>query len=155
MVEYYLKVNCDKGFPGGSASKESTCNAGDAGSIPGWGRSPEKGNGYPLQYSYLGNPVKEEPEWPNHQERSSTLYLSFPGGSDGKRICLQCRKPGFNPWVQKITWRREWQPIPVFLPGEFPGQRILAGYRQSMGSLRIGHDWIDWACTKLLFFLLH
>ena len=36
------------GFPGGSAGKESTCNAGDLGSIPGLGRSPGGGNGYPL-----------------------------------------------------------------------------------------------------------
>ena len=41
------------------------------------------------------------------------------------RICLQCRKPRFDPWVQKIPWRREWQPTPVFLPGEFHGQRRL------------------------------
>ena len=43
------------GFPGGSAGKESTCNAGDLGSIPGLGRSPGEGNGYPLQYSDLEN----------------------------------------------------------------------------------------------------
>ena len=43
------------GFPCGSASKESTCNAGDLGSIPGLGRSPGKGKGYPLQYSGLEN----------------------------------------------------------------------------------------------------
>ena len=43
------------GFPGGSAGKESACNAGDLGSIPGLGRSPGKGNGYPLQYSGLEN----------------------------------------------------------------------------------------------------
>ena len=43
------------GFPGGSAGKESTCNAGDMGSIPGLGRSSGKGNGYPLQYSGLEN----------------------------------------------------------------------------------------------------
>ena len=36
--------------------------------------------------------------------------------------------PGFNPWVWKITWRREWLPTPVFLPEEFHGQRSLAGY---------------------------
>ena len=36
-----------------------------------------------------------------------------------ERICLQCRKPGFNPWVWKIPWRRERLPIPVFLPAEF------------------------------------
>jgi len=32
------------------------------------------------------------------------------------KICLQCRRPRFDPWVRKI-WRREWQPTPVFLPG--------------------------------------
>ena len=39
------------GFPGGSDVKESACNAGDLGSIPGLGRSPGEGKGYPLQYS--------------------------------------------------------------------------------------------------------
>ena len=43
------------GFPGGSESKESACNAGDLGSMPGSGRSPGEGNGYPFQYSCLGN----------------------------------------------------------------------------------------------------
>ena len=42
-------------FPCGSAGKESACNAGDLGSIPGLGRSPGEGNGYPLQYSGLEN----------------------------------------------------------------------------------------------------
>ena len=41
------------GFPGGSTGKESACNAGDLGSIPGLGRSPGEGKGYPLQYSGL------------------------------------------------------------------------------------------------------
>ena len=44
-----------QGFPGGSAGKESTCNAGDLDSIPGLGRSPGEGKGYPLQYSGLEN----------------------------------------------------------------------------------------------------
>ena len=35
---------------------------------------------------------------------------------------------GFDPWVRKIPWRREWEPTLVFLPGEFHGQRNLAGY---------------------------
>ena len=43
------------GFPGGLDSKESACSAGDPDLIPGSGRSPEEGNGYPLQYSYLEN----------------------------------------------------------------------------------------------------
>ena len=43
------------GFPGASDGKESTCNEGDMGSIPGLGRSPGEGNSYPLQYSGLEN----------------------------------------------------------------------------------------------------
>ena len=48
------------GCPGGSDCEESTCNAGDLGSIPGSGRSPGEGDGYPLQYSYLENPMYRE-----------------------------------------------------------------------------------------------
>ena len=48
------------GFPGGSDGKESACNAGDLGSIPGLGRFPGKGNGNPLQYSRLKNSMDEE-----------------------------------------------------------------------------------------------
>ena len=44
-------------FPGGSDSKASACNAGDPGSIPGLGISPGEGNGHPLQYSCLENPM--------------------------------------------------------------------------------------------------
>ena len=44
-------------FTGGSDGKESACNAGDLGSIPGSGRSPGEWNGYPLQYSCLENPM--------------------------------------------------------------------------------------------------
>ena len=55
------KVNSDNiltsFFPGGSDSKESACNAGDLVLIPGLGRSPEEGNGNPLQYSCLENPM--------------------------------------------------------------------------------------------------
>ena len=52
----------------------------------------------------------------------------FPGGSDGKRVCLQCGRLGFDPWVRKFSWRRKWQPTPVLLPGKSHGQRSLAGY---------------------------
>ena len=43
-------------------------------------------------------------------------------------MCLQCRTPGFDPWVRKIPWKKEWLPTPAFLPGEFHGQRSLVGY---------------------------
>ena len=46
-----------QGFPGGSAGKESACNAGDLGLISGLGRSPGERKGYPLQYSCLENPM--------------------------------------------------------------------------------------------------
>ena len=42
------------------SDKKSACNAGDAGLIPGWGRSPGEGNGTPLQYSCLGNPMDKK-----------------------------------------------------------------------------------------------
>ena len=42
-------------------------------------------------------------------------------------VCLQCGRPGFDPWVGKIPWRRKWQPTPVLLPGKSHGQRSLVG----------------------------
>ena len=53
--------NC---VPGGSVVKNLPINAGDAGLVPGLGRSPGAGNGNPLQYSCLGNPMDEEPGRP-------------------------------------------------------------------------------------------
>ena len=46
-------------------------------------------------------------------------------------------RPGFDPWVRKIPWRRAWQPIPVFLPKEFPRTEKPGGL-QFMGSQRVG-----------------
>ena len=59
VVQFYIYMYfyIYKGFPGSSAGKEFTCNAGDLGSIPELGRSPGKGNGNPLQYSCLENPM--------------------------------------------------------------------------------------------------
>ena len=51
------------GFPGGSDGKESACSAGDSGSIPALGRSPGEGNGNPLQYSCLGDPMADYRPW--------------------------------------------------------------------------------------------
>ena len=55
----------------------------------------------------------------------------YQAGASGKEPTCQCKRfkrRGFDPWVRKIPWRRAWQPIPVFLPGEFHGQRSLVGY---------------------------
>ena len=81
-------------FPGSSPGKEATCNAGDPSLIPGSGRSPGEGIGYPLQYSW------------------ASLVAQM------LKNLLAMRRPGFNLWVGKIPWRRAWQPTPVFLPGE-------------------------------------
>ena len=56
-------IKGDKDFPDGSMGKESACNAGDVDSIPGSGRSPGGGNGNPLQYSYLKNPMDRGVWW--------------------------------------------------------------------------------------------
>ena len=63
------------------------------------------------------------------------------------KICLECGRPGFTPWVGKISWRREWLPTPVFLPGESHGQRTLAGY--SPWGCRVGHNWETSTFTHL------
>ena len=56
-------VELFQGFPGGSDGKESVCNAGDMGSIPGSRRSPEEGHGNPLQYSCLENSMDKGAWW--------------------------------------------------------------------------------------------
>ena len=59
----YSNVERVAGFPGGSAVRKTPANAGDMGSIPGLGRSPEEGKGDSLQYSCLGNPVYRGAWW--------------------------------------------------------------------------------------------
>ena len=61
--------------------------------------------------------------------------------STGKESVYNAGRPGFDPWVGKIPWRREWLCTPVFLPGEFHGQRNLAGY-SPWGSQKVGHNWM-------------
>ena len=92
-------------FPGSSAGKESTCNAGDLSSIAGSRSSPGEGISSPLQYSWASLPAIQET------------------------------------WVGKIPWRRAWQPTPVFLPGESPWTEE-PGRLQSMGSQRVGYNWV-------------
>ena len=59
----FSMLNMAQGFLGGSNGKESACNAGDPGSIPGSGRSPGEENGNPPQYSCLGNPMDRGTWW--------------------------------------------------------------------------------------------
>ena len=65
-----------RGFPGGSDGRESPCNSGDLSLIPGSGRSPEEGNGKPLQYSCLENPMAGYSPW-GHKEVDMTEQLTL------------------------------------------------------------------------------
>ena len=65
------------GFPDGSDSEESACNAGDPGSIPGSGRSPGEGNGNPLQYSCLEHPMERGASWATAFEVAKSWKLSI------------------------------------------------------------------------------
>ena len=77
------------GFPDSSVGKESACNAGDPGSIPGSGRSPGEGIGYPLQYSCLENPVDGGAWWAAvHRVAQSQTGLKRLGGSSSSCIAL-------------------------------------------------------------------
>ena len=87
-------------FPDSLVGKESACNAGDPGSIPGLGRFPGEGIGYPLQYPWaylLAQVVKNSPAL------QETLV---------------------NPWVGKIPWRKERLPTLVIWPREFCGLTV-------------------------------
>ena len=77
----WAELHSKEGFPGGSDGKESACNAGDAGdagSIPGWGRSPGGGHGNPLQCSCLENPKDRGTWWATvHRVTKSWTWLKW------------------------------------------------------------------------------
>ena len=65
-----------------------------------------------------------EKEVPSHVKGLPTRY----SGKESTWQCRRCKRHGFDPWVQKIPWRRKWKPTPVFLPGRFYLQWSLVGY---------------------------
>ena len=79
------------GFLGGSAGKESTCSVGDLGSIPGLGRSPEEGSGYPLQYSGLENSM------------GYTTVHGVAKSDRTERLSLSCFQVCMCGWVDKLA----------------------------------------------------
>ena len=114
------------GFLCGSAYEESACNKGDLGSIPGLGRSPGEGKGYPLTPVFWPGEFRGLYSPWSCRESGTTERLSLsqstgglPGGTSGKELACQCRRPWFNSWVGNICWRRDKLPTPVFLG--FPG----------------------------------
>ena len=83
-----------------------------------------------------------------HLSYGLNLWEGFPQGASGKEPACQCRihgRWGFNLWIERIPWRRAWQPTPVFLPGESHGQRSLEAY---IGSQTAGHNWSNLTYTQ-------
>ena len=81
----------------------------------------------------ISSSVRCSPTSPTRSELTVPLLNSrgFPGGASGKEPACQCRRRksrGFDLWLRKIPWRRKWQPIPAFWPGESHGQMRLVGY---------------------------
>ena len=129
------------GFPGGSVV-ESKCDRrdpGDSSLIPGPGRSPGGGNGSPLWCSCLGSGQEELADHSprsckqTHLSDSARLYQDssghVPRGASAKDPtchCRRCKRLGIDPWVGMMPCRAQ-QPTAIFLPGEFRGQRSLAG----------------------------
>ena len=99
---------------GGAEVKASACNVGDLGSITGLGRSPGEGNGNPLQYSCLENPMNGGALW-------ATVHGSQRVGHN-RVISLSLH------FHHSSFWRRQWQPTPVLLPGKSHRWRSLVGY---------------------------
>ena len=122
------------GFPCGSAGEESTCNSGDLGLIPGLGRSPGDGKGYPLQYSGLENSMDCRvhiiaKSWTQLSNFHFTVFhcycfrfiLSPQSESLPTEKSYILTKYTLAITSGKIPWRRERLPTPVFWPGEFHG----------------------------------
>ena len=119
--EFYTTFNTDKGFPGHSAGKESTCNTGDPCSISGSGRSSGEGIGYPLQYSWvslMAQLVKDPPAmwelrcfrhvWLFEMPWIAACWALMSWDSPGKNTALGCHfllhcgSPGLNPCVEGL-----------------------------------------------------
>ena len=87
--------------------------------------------------------------WYIHISHVYILYIQYRKGLPWwlrwHRIRLQCGRPGFDPWVGKIPWRRSWQPMPVFLPGESHGERSLVGHSPS--GCKESHNWLPFTHT--------
>ena len=103
-----------RGFPGGAAGKEPACNVGDPGSIPGWGRSPGGGRGYPLQYSHLEN-LKDRGAWRGtaHRVTKSQTRLS-------DSACMPAREP-VGCWQTVCRLENAGRPSPTCPSSELPG----------------------------------
>ena len=125
----WIRIKMLLGFPHASDGKESACNAGDLGSIPGLGRSPGEGNGYPLQYSCPENSTDRGAWWPTVHgvAKCQTKYL-------------------WGVFIQKLS---DWESNCPF--------SVLASvyaYPSIPENSELDHSWrlVDWSETKRLLF---
>ena len=109
-------VVLSSGLPGGSVGKESACNAGDSGSIPGSGRSPGEGIGYPLENS-----------------RASLVAQLV------KNPPAMLGDLGSIPGLGRFPWRRERLPTSAFWLGEFQGLYSPWGHKESDMTEQLSH----------------
>ena len=113
------------GFPGNSAGKESTCNAGDHNSIPGLGRSPGEGKGYQLQYSWASLVAQTIKNPPAMQE----TWTCFLGWKD------PLEKGTATTYSSILAWRITWT--------EKPGRLLF------LELWRVGQDWAAFTFTGM------
>ena len=138
------------GFPCGSAGKEPACNTGDLGSIPGLGRSPGEGKGYPLQYSGLENSMNcivhgVTESWTRlsglhfhhiYIDRESEIFIM----SDWLRSARHCRLKAKWPWKLVVVFQAKSKGLrPKGTDGMSPTQ-IWRPEKQSVGYPRAGED---------------
>ena len=94
-------------------------NTGVGGQCPLRGDLPEPGT----EPSSLMSPALEGTFFTTSTTWEAHIYIYIYINTQMVKICLQCGRPGFDPWFGKTPWRREWLPIAVLLPGEFHVQR--------------------------------
>ena len=94
------------------------------------GKSGEQYGGSLKNYKQSYHMIQQSYSWAYIWRKTQFNKIHVPQCSFlvAQRVCLQNGRPGFDPWVGKIPWRRKWQPTPVFLPGKSQGWRSLAGY---------------------------
>ena len=97
-----------------------------------------------------GHRVKHEWVTEQHQIWCSRLPMWLPS-EEPDCHCRRPKKRSLDAWVGKTPWRRAWQPIPVFLPGESHGQRSQG--LQFTGSQRVRHDWAGLARASCAYVL--
>ena len=83
--------------------------------------------------------------WPVPSQNEEIHFFFFFFNFIWPRICLQCRRPRFDPWVGKSPWRRAWQPTPVFLSGESHGQR-----RATVQGVSKSQTWLSDSHTQIV-----